>query len=92
VCTFKRVRLRFRVRVRDRVRVRVRSRVRVTITHCCKIDYQCSKFMDGYISRYAHTVAKGDSAGLLVQIMRDVISFSHSVLFELDCLPPVDSR
>ena len=42
--------------------------------------------------RYARAVAKGDSAGLFVQIMRDVSSFSHSVLVELDCLPPVASR
>ncbi len=42
--------------------------------------------------RYALTVAKGDSAGLFVQIMRNVISFSHSVLFAFDCLPPVDSK
>jgi hypothetical protein len=49
-------------------------------------------FRDGYMSRYARAVAKGDSAGLFVQIIRDVSSFSHSVLVELDCLPPVASR
>jgi hypothetical protein len=51
-------------------------------------------FMVGYTSRskYAFAVAKGLSAGLLVQIILDAISFSHRVLFLFCNVPPVASR